>query len=234
MLFFASTGRAQSLDKPTTNIDEDVTAFAFAPDGKVVYSVRRMFKNKKYDMQRDDIWIDDNGKRKRIFQGEHFTVLKPIAPVAKDDSDDVDEKGKKKKSKEDKDKPITPPFTYIIESFDFSPNGKMVLVQLLTSTINDESNHATDERMTLVLDESGREIKLSGDNAVIHDSKDATWLTDNATIVYLTSTRTSKPVRPVRRLRAARSSQRRPFRTAIWRSPSNATKIFPDRRACNG
>ncbi len=186
MLFFASTGRAQSLDKPTTNIDEDVTAFAFAPDGKVVYSVRRMFKNKKYDMQRDDIWIDDNGKRKRIFQGEHFTVLKPIAPVAKDDSDDVDEKGKKKKSKEDKDKPITPPFTYIIESFDFSPNGKMVLVQLLTSTINDESNHATDERMTLVLDESGREIKLSGDNAVIHDSKDATWLTDNATIVYLT------------------------------------------------
>jgi hypothetical protein len=186
MFFFASASRAQSLDKPTTNIDEDVTAFAFAPDGKVVYSVRRMFKNKKYDMQRDDIWIDDNGKRKRIFQGEHFTVLKPIAPVAKDDSDDVDEKGKKKKSKEDKDKPITPPFTYIIEGFEFSPNGKMVLVQLLTSTINDESNHASDERMTLVLDESGREIKLSGDNAVIHDSKDATWLMDNATIVYLT------------------------------------------------
>ena len=39
--------------------------------------------------------------------------------------------------------------------------------------------------MTLVLDESGREIKLSGDNAVIHDAKDATWLSDNQTIVYL-------------------------------------------------
>lgn len=185
--FCAMQDKAQSLDKPTTNIDEDVTAFAFAPDGKVVYSVRRMFKNKKYDMQRDDIWIDDNGKRKRIFQGEHFTVLKPIAPVASEDSDDVDEKGKKhKKTREEKDKPVTPPFTYVIEGFEFSPNGKLVLVQLLTSTINDESNHAQDERMTLVLDESGREIKLSGDNAVIHDAKDATWLTDNATIVYLT------------------------------------------------
>jgi hypothetical protein len=39
--------------------------------------------------------------------------------------------------------------------------------------------------MTLVLDESGREIKLSGDNAVIHAAADATWLNDNATILYL-------------------------------------------------
>jgi hypothetical protein len=179
---------AQSLDKPLINIDEDVTAFAFAPDGRIVYSVRRMFKNKKYDMQRDDIWVQEaGGKRKRIFQGEHFTVMKPIAPAASENSaDDVDEKGKKhKKTQEEKDRPITPPFTYIVEGFTFSPNGRMVLVQLLTSTIMDESSRQQDERMTLVLDESGREIKLSGDNAVIHDAKDATWLGDNQTIVYL-------------------------------------------------
>jgi dipeptidyl aminopeptidase/acylaminoacyl peptidase len=179
---------AQSLDKPLINIDEDVTAFAFAPDGRIVYSVRRMFKNKKYDMQRDDIWVQEaGGKRKRIFQGEHFTVMKPIAPAASESSaDDVDEKGKKhKKTQEEKDRPITPPFTYIVEGFTFSPNGRMVLVQLLTSTIMDESSRQQDERMTLVLDESGREIKLSGDNAVIHDAKDATWLGDNQTIVYL-------------------------------------------------
>jgi hypothetical protein len=188
--FFPALAPAQSLDKPTTTIDEDITAFAFAPDGRVVYSVRRMYRNKKYDMQRDDIWIADGngGRRKRIFTGEHFTVAAPIIPVERDDSsEDVDEKGKKhKKDRADKDKPLTPPFTYLVAGFDFSPNGRMVLVQLLTSTILTESDHQQDERMTLVLDESGREIKLSGDNAVIHDAADPMWLNDNATIVYLT------------------------------------------------
>jgi hypothetical protein len=181
---------AQSLDKPTTTIDEDITSFAFAPDGRIVYSARRMFRNKKYDMQRDDIWIADGngGRRKRIFTGEHFTVAGPITPVNREDSsDDADEKGKKhKKTQSEKDKPLTPPFTYIVAGFSFSPNGRMVLVQLLTSTILTESDHQQDERMTLVLDESGREIKLSGDNAVIHDAAEPMWLNDNATIVYLT------------------------------------------------
>ncbi|HEX9144073.1 MAG TPA: hypothetical protein VGA09_07360, partial [Candidatus Binatia bacterium] len=182
------SAKAQSLDKPSITVDEDVTAFAFAPDGRIVYAVRRMFKNKKYDMQRDDIWIRDTGGRsKRIFQGEHFTVMKPfIEPSSEESEDEVDEKGRKrKKTREEKERPSTPPFTYQVERFAFSPNGKLVLAQLMTSTITNESSHPTDERMTLVLDESGREIKLSGDNAVIHDAKDATWLSDNQTIVFL-------------------------------------------------
>jgi hypothetical protein len=187
---FLPAAPAQSLDKPTTNIDEDITAFAFAPDGRIVYSVRRMYRNKKYDMQRDDIWIADGngGRRKRIFTGEHFTVAGPATPVDHDDSsDEQDSKGKKhKKDRGDKDKPLTPPFTYIVAGFNFSPNGRMVLVELLTSTILTESDHQQDERMTLVLDESGREIKLSGDNAVIHEAAEPMWLNDNQTLVYLT------------------------------------------------
>jgi hypothetical protein len=180
--------RAQGLDRPSVNIDEDVTAFAFAPDGRVVYSVRRMYRNKKYDMQRDDIYLRDTGGRtKRIFQGEKFTVLKPFTPRENEASEEVDEKGKKrKKSQEEKDRPSTPPFTYLVEGFSFSPNGRLVLVQLLSSTILEDSGHPQDERMTLVLDDSGREIKLSGDNAVIHNARDAMWLTDGATMVYLT------------------------------------------------
>ena len=103
---------AQDLDKPSVNIDEDVTAFAFAPDGRVVYSVRRMYRNKKYDMQRDDIYLrDTGGHTKRIFQGEKFTVLKPFAPHESDSAgEEVDEKGKKrKKTQEEKDRPTTPP-----------------------------------------------------------------------------------------------------------------------------
>src|SRR5262249_34206999 len=77
--FAAKPASAQDLDRPSVNIDEDVTAFAFAPDGRVVYSVRRMYRNKKYDMQRDDIYLRDTGGRtKRIFQGEKFTVMKPF------------------------------------------------------------------------------------------------------------------------------------------------------------
>jgi len=187
-LLLVPSSSAQSLDKPSVTIDEDITAFAFAPDGRVVYSVRRMYRNKKYDMQRDDIWIQDTGgRRKRIFQGEHFTVANPIAPEESERSPDrsSDNEEKSNKGKKDKDKPTSPPFTYLVEGFSFSPNGRMVLVQLLTSTIMNESSHQQDERMTLVLDESGREIKLSGDNALIHSAKDATWLKDNATIVYL-------------------------------------------------
>ena len=56
------------------NVDEEVTAFAYAPDGRIVFSVRRMYKAKKYDLQRDDIFILElNGKRRRIFTGEKFT-----------------------------------------------------------------------------------------------------------------------------------------------------------------
>src|SRR4029077_18407252 len=128
---FSPPAAAQSLDKPTTTIDEDITDFAFAPDGRIVYSVRRMFRNKKYDMQRDDIWIQDTGgHRKRIFQGEHFTVASPIMPAETERNSENDERGKK--DKRDKDKPTTPPFTYLVEGFSYSPNGRMVLVQLLT------------------------------------------------------------------------------------------------------
>ena len=33
--------RAQNLDKTVMNVDEEVTAFAYAPDGRIVFSVRR-------------------------------------------------------------------------------------------------------------------------------------------------------------------------------------------------
>jgi dipeptidyl aminopeptidase/acylaminoacyl peptidase len=184
LFLFPVRATAQSLDKPTVTIDEDVTSFAFAPDGRIVYAVRRMFKNRKYDMQRDDIWLQDTGgRRKRIFQGEHFIVSNPTPARETDHSSDSD---KDEKGKKDKDKPFVPPFTYQVEGFSFSPNGRYVLVQLRTSTVTDESGRPTDERMTLVLDDSGREIRLSGDNAVIHDAMEATWLSDNATIVYFT------------------------------------------------
>ncbi len=100
---------AQSLDleKPLLNIDEDISAFAYSPDGRIVYSVRRQFHTKQYDLERDDIWIQDtNGKRRRLLQGEKFL------------------RG-------------NTPFTYTIDSFRWSPSGHAILAQLFTTTVDE-------------------------------------------------------------------------------------------------
>jgi len=146
--------RAQELDKPAQNIEEDITAFGYAPDGRIAYAVNRPFKTKQYDLEHDDIWIQDtNGKRRRIFIGEKF------------------QRG-------------AAPFTYSVNSFRWSPNGHLLLAELFTASV-DESGKTVDSTMTLVLDESGKEVHLGSNDNVIKDAADAAWLVDNATIIYL-------------------------------------------------
>jgi dipeptidyl aminopeptidase/acylaminoacyl peptidase len=148
--------RPQDLDKPLQTIDEEITAFAFAPDGRIVYSVRRPFKTKKYDLEHDDIWIQDSGgKRRRILQGDKFT------------------RGER-------------PFTYAVDSFRWSPNGRMILAQLFTTTVMDEAGKTEDNVATLVLEENGKEVKLGGADNFINPGGDAEFVADNQTIVYRT------------------------------------------------
>jgi dipeptidyl aminopeptidase/acylaminoacyl peptidase len=145
---------AQELDKPIQTIDEDITAFAVTPEGRIAYAVNRPFKTKQYDLEHDDIWIQDaSGKRRRIFIGEKF------------------QRG-------------SAPFTYSVNSFRWSPNGQFLLAELFTATV-DETGKTVDSTMTLVLDENGKEVRLGGNDNVIKDAMDASWLVDNATIVYL-------------------------------------------------
>src|SRR5919108_509370 len=42
------SAHAQNLDKPSSSIDEEITAFSFAPDGGIAFSVYHNFKTKKY------------------------------------------------------------------------------------------------------------------------------------------------------------------------------------------
>ncbi len=153
---WAGALRAQNLDKPVMNVDEEVTAFAYAPDSRIVFSVRRMFRAKKYDLQRDDIFIaEPNGKRRRILEGQKFTH------------------GDK-------------PFTYQVESFSWSPNGHIIAVQLFTTTVDPEDEHHDDARALLLLDDSGHELKPKGDDPLVTDAEQPMWLRDNSTLVYLT------------------------------------------------
>src|SRR6267378_3528855 len=101
--------RAQSpdLEKPLLNIDDDISAFAFAPDGRIV-------------------------------------------------------------------------------SFRWSPNGRLILAQLFTTSVVDERGATQDSTMTLALEDNGKEIHLGANDSLLKDAADASWLLDNATIVYLT------------------------------------------------
>src|SRR5277367_5282905 len=116
--FAVALGRAQDLEKPVNSIDEDITAFAFAPDGRIVYAVRRPYKTKKYDLEHDDIWLQDaGGKRRRILQGDKFT------------------RGER-------------PFTYAVEAFRWSPNGRVILAEMFTTALLDEFGKTQDATAT--------------------------------------------------------------------------------------
>jgi len=153
---FAAAARAQNMDKAVMTVDEEVTAFAYAPDGRIIFSVRRMFKaSKKYELQRDDIFIlETNGKRRRLLEGQKFTH------------------GDK-------------PFTYQVESFTWSPNGHIVAIQLYTSTVDPEDDSRQDARALLLLDDNGRELKPAGSDPLVMNAESPMWLRDNGTLVYL-------------------------------------------------
>ncbi|HXT76163.1 MAG TPA: hypothetical protein VN780_07705 [Candidatus Eisenbacteria bacterium] len=154
-LVCSNLAAAQGLEKPAQNIDEDITAFSFSPDGKIAYAVHRGFKTKQYDLEHDDIWIQEaGGRRRRIFVGEKFTQANTV-------------------------------FTYSVNSFRWSPNGRRLLAELFMATI-DESGKPTDSAETLVLEDNGKEVKGGGNERVIKDADNAMWLMDNQTVVYLT------------------------------------------------
>lgn len=151
---FPRSVRAQDMSKPVFTVDEEVTAFAYALDGRIAYSVRHMYKTKKYDLERDDIFmLDTNGKKKKIFSGEKFSMG---------------------------DKPVT----YLIESFTWSPNSKLLAVQMFTSTVDPDDGHTEDARALLFLDDSGREIRPVAKGLLL-DAENPLWLRDNSTLVYL-------------------------------------------------
>jgi len=152
--FFSSATPAQNPEKPLQTIDEEVTAFAYSSDGRLVYSAYRKVKTKAYDLEHDDIWLQDAaGKRRRIFEGPKYV------------------RGNQQ-------------FSYIVNSFRWSPNGRMIAAELLTTTV-DESDRAEDSFQTLLFEDSGREIRINKGDNVILDAASPFFLPDNATVGFL-------------------------------------------------
>jgi len=179
---FVFCSSAQQLDKPALTIDEELTSFSIAPDGRIAFGVRRNVHNKKYDLQHDDIWIQDaNGKRRRILEGSKFSINKYAVFVNRDKKSVAREKGKLDPELDLSDAT----FSYTVDSLRWSPNGRYLLAQLFTTFVVDESGKTQDEFMTLVIDDTGKEIRLGGNDPLIHNAEDAVFLVDNATIAYL-------------------------------------------------
>jgi dipeptidyl aminopeptidase/acylaminoacyl peptidase len=204
------SGRAQDFEKPLQSIDEDITSFAFAPDGRIVYSVYRKLKTKQFDaLEHDDIWLQEaGGKRRRLLEGLKFT------------------RG-------------TQPFSYLIESFRWSPSGHIILAQLFTTTVTDDSGNATDSFQTLLLDDSGREVRVAKGDNLINDAANAAILPDNNTIAYLSEAMKTLPLFSLKTTRLSTGSlpsphEGRTFRDVAWLPRMNFAIAVEQDRALNG
>jgi hypothetical protein len=204
----APRARAQNLDKPLQSIDEEITAFAFAPDGRIAYAVYRKLKTKQYDLEHDDIWIQDpGGKRRRLLEGQKYI------------------RG-------------TQPFSYMVDSFRWSPNGRILLVQLFVTTVDDSGN-AVNSVQTLLFDDSGREVRIAKGDSFIRDAANAAFLPDNNTIAYLAEG--VKPL-PLFSLKCTRLStgalpsphEGRTFRDVAWLPGMNFALAVEQDRAMSG
>lgn len=199
---------AGAQEKPLLSIDQECTAFAMAPDGRVVYAVRHVFSKRpfKYDMERDDLWMmDANGKRRRIVEGEK--LVRGNAP-----------------------------FSYQVRSLRWSPNGQRLVANLMTSAVIDDDGTTRDQDMALLLDDSGKEIKIEGGDSVIPGGLNAEWLADGVTVGYLLEE--MKPgllfslntVRPVAG-RGARIFENADYAAAAWLAKKNlAVAVERDRQ----
>lgn len=165
-LFFASAAAgllwlglanapARAQDAPLSTIDEDCTAMAFAPDGRLVYAVRHMVKNRLYDLQRDDIWLlGKDGKRRRLINGEKVI-------------------------------PASASISYSVNGFRWSPGGHLIAVELDAVAVIDEDGNTRESLMTLLLDDEGKQMRVGADDAFLSNASDAAWLADEVTVVFL-------------------------------------------------
>ena len=200
---------AQNLDKPLSSIDDEITAFSFGPDGGIAFSVYHNFKTKKYDLEHDDIWIQEaRGKRRRILEGQKFTRGSQL-------------------------------LSYLTDSVRWSPNGHYLLVQLLTTTVEDESGNATNSVETLLFEDSGHEARINKGDSFLLGAANAAFLPDNNTIAYLANAVGTLPLYSIKTTRLSSGSfpspyEGRTFRDVAWLPGMNSAVAVEQDHSMSG
>lgn len=138
---------ASSPETPLLTVGEDCPAMAWSPDGsRVAYAVKRVIHWRDWDKQRDDIGWVD-------LRGKRKRILDGQKMV-----------------------PDHAEFSYSIRSLAWSPDGRALLAEMLTSD---------DKTLTMLVTDEGKEVRIGdkGDNIVQGFS--AAWLGDNETVAFL-------------------------------------------------
>jgi hypothetical protein len=144
-------------DKPAFKIEENITRFAFSPGGRIAYATRHVFSVKNIQLQRDDIWSCEKGCNNPRMLLSGEKFTRGSGP-----------------------------FSYTVRALRWSPDDKRLTAELGTSQMVNDVGDTREGVMTLLLDDAGREIVISGADSVIPGAMNVAWLVDRTTIVYLT------------------------------------------------
>jgi len=126
----------QQSPAPRISIDDDCTAIAFAPDGRLAYATRHVFNLQKFQVQRDDIWIlEKDGRRRKILNGEKITR-------------------------------VAEAFSYTIPRLRWSPDGTRVAAELVTTQVNVKGEQVEDNLLLLLGQDGKEMKIADGDNVV--------------------------------------------------------------------
>jgi len=147
VIFLLAVQPAGSQETPVLTVGEDCPAMAWSPDGsRVAYAVKRVIHWRDWDKQRDDIGW-------------------------------VDLRGKRKRILDGQKKvPDRAEFSYSIRSLAWSPDGRALLAEMLTSD---------DKTLTMLITDEGKDVRIGDKDDNIVQGFSAAWLGDNETVAFL-------------------------------------------------
>lgn len=150
--------------RPRITVPEDCTAFAWSPDGRIVFSTKHVTQTRQLDIERDDIWLlEKDGARHKIFAGEKLNR----------------EGGA---------------FSFIVTNLRWSLDGQRIVAELHVSQIPTTRGDEQDSYSLLMLDSDGREIKVASKENLIGRAVDGAWLSDSKTLAFTTGAGRGNPL----------------------------------------
>lgn len=154
--------------KSLVKIDEDVQAFAIAPDNRIVYSVQHMRRVKKVRLERDDFWISSpEGKQKKIVDGEKLFADPLLNYQVQSFAWSPD--GRR--------------IAVLMQTAEMEQPKGTVDQQM------DEQPIVRGAVAIYLMDAEGHQIPIQGmKDGLLNDGYNPAWLADNATLVYVTRT----------------------------------------------
>ncbi|MBZ5528237.1 MAG: hypothetical protein LAN71_10100 [Acidobacteriia bacterium] len=150
--------QARAQDAPVRTINEEITAFAFGPGGHIAFAVRHVYKSKHYVMERDDIWAEGPDGRRRRLLNSEKFILGEGA------------------------------FSYGVDSFRWSRDGRRILAELFTTRALDGDDRPHDQMLLLMLDSDGKELKTPSPEFQVTDATGGGWMDGGQTVLYLSET----------------------------------------------